>query len=111
MDWSRHSVECHWCRASLLRRLYRPKDLKRIERFFCGTVCKGEWQKTQKPVTKEWLMDEYVNKRRDAADIGKELGRDPKRVLEWLWGYGMGILYLTYQGAAPTLAGSEVRHV
>lgn len=40
-----------------------------------------------KPVTKEWLAEEYVSKGRDCVQIGAELGRDPKTIWAWLRHY------------------------
>lgn len=39
--------------------------------------------------TKEWLFGEYVEKGRDANAIAAEIGRDPKRVWEWIKDYGI----------------------
>lgn len=88
-DWRKHEVACEQCGAPLMRRLYRPYDGKRIARFFCDRTCKGAWQLTTKPATREWLFEQYVTLGRTANDIAKEVGRDAKRVWEWLRDYGI----------------------
>jgi transposase len=56
---------------------------------FCSIACKGEWQKTQKPLTRDQLVDLYVEKGLSTYQIGKRVNRDPKRVYEWLVGFGI----------------------
>lgn len=43
----------------------------------------------QKEKTKEWLFTEYVIKKRTCNDIGKELGKDPKTIWQWLKNNGI----------------------
>lgn len=88
-DWSRHDVQCAECGRALSRRLFRPKDGKRIERFFCDTTCKGVWQRAQKPWSREWLVQKYEVEGLSANAIAEIVGRDAKRVWEWLRGYGI----------------------
>jgi len=40
-------------------------------------------------VSREWLEQEYVGKRRDCVQIGKELGKDPSAIRGWLVTYGI----------------------
>lgn len=54
---------------------------------FCSITCKSEWQKAQKPVDRDWLFEKYVVEGRGIYEIGRVVGRDPKRVWEWLKGY------------------------
>ena len=84
VDWSRHPVKCEECGTILSRRLYRPKDCKRIERFFCDNLCKGLWQAKQHPVSDDWLIQKYVSEGLDCVQIGKIVGRDAKSVWTWL---------------------------
>jgi hypothetical protein len=56
---------------------------------FCSLICKGAWQRTQKPATREWLYQKYVIEGWSTYRIGREVARDPKRVFEWLTGYGI----------------------
>lgn len=56
---------------------------------YCSMACKAAWQRTQKLVDRDWLFEKYVEEGRSANDIARIVGRDPKRVLEWLWGYGI----------------------
>ena len=39
--------------------------------------------------TKEWLYEQYIVKGRDCHDIAKEIGRNYKRVWEWIRDYGI----------------------
>lgn len=57
-------------------------------RRFCDIDCKALFQERARPVTKEWLVEQYVEKGRTANDIAKEVNRDPKSVWTWLkkWG-------------------------
>jgi hypothetical protein len=50
---------------------------------FCGLECKGKAQR-QKVVSKEWLHQKYVVEGLGTYEIAKLVGRDPKRVYEWL---------------------------
>ena len=85
LDWSKHAVNCAQCDADLMRRLYRPKDLARIERFFCDRSCKGAWQvKNLRPISVEELRRLYIDEKLSANDIAKIVGRNSKRVWEWL---------------------------
>lgn len=79
----RLEVTCNYCNSKLLR------NKAKTERYYCNVECKSEWQKEQKPVSKEWLVQKYVNERLSANDIAKIVDRDPKRVWEWLRGYGI----------------------
>lgn len=82
--WAKHTVTCEQCSAHLMRYLIRPKDGKRIERFFCDTSCKGAWQRAQRPWTEEWLRQKYEAEGLSANDIAAIVDRHPKRVWEWL---------------------------
>lgn len=42
-----------------------------------------------KPVSREWLEQEYVTNGRTCKDIAKELGRDPTTILAWIRHYGI----------------------
>lgn len=83
-DWTKHSVKCAECGVGLARRLFRPKDGKRIRHFFCDLVCKGAWQVKQHPVSDEWLRQKYEVEGLSAVDIAKLVDRDPKSVWTWL---------------------------
>lgn len=85
---------CSHCGKSLKRWPNNPNTGKPIANFFCNTSCKGLWQKAQREAlgyTKEWLENEYISKKRSANDIAREIGRDPKRVWEWMADYGIEI--------------------
>lgn len=58
-------------------------------KVFCNNRCKGDWQREQKPYTKEWLYQKYVVDGMSANAIAEIVKRDPKSVLEWLKGYGI----------------------
>lgn len=89
---SRSKVQCSQCGASIFRVTWNYGKNRPISEFFCDTSCKGAWQKAQREAlgyTKEWLEQEYVTKGRSANDIAREVGRDPKRVWEWIRDYGL----------------------
>jgi hypothetical protein len=52
-------------------------------------ACKAEWQRRQRPVTREWLYQKYVVEGLGAPEIARLVGRDSKRVWEWLKGDGI----------------------
>lgn len=75
---------------------YCNKELERNDRgqinSFCDKECKGKWQTLQREklgFTKEWLEDQYLKQGKGIYEIGREAGRDPKRVWEWLHDYGI----------------------
>lgn len=85
---------CGWCGAEIMRRPFNHNTGKPIERSFCDTRCKGDWQReNQKPegVTRDWLVQKYEVESLDCAEIGRLVGRDTKRVWEWLRDYGIAI--------------------
>lgn len=73
---------CRWCGKEIVRGGFKPGQ-------FCGRTCKGEWQRTQKPVGREWLHQKYVVEGLSTYAIGKLVRRDPKRVHEWLLDFGI----------------------
>lgn len=77
--------ECHWCKQPLIR---KPQSVY-VEFHFCDRKCKGEYQRTRKPVTKEWLYEHYITKGLDTSQIGLMVNRDPKSVWNWLKGFGI----------------------
>lgn len=74
----KQSVNCSFCGRSLQR--YATKS----GNYFCNIQCKSEWQKSQKPVSKEWLKQKYIHEKLSANEITKLVNRDPKRIWEWL---------------------------
>lgn len=87
--WSRHDVQCSHCGSSISRRIHHPKHDRLIANFFCNRKCKGDWQRAQKPYTEAWLRQRYMVEGMSADAIAREIGRDPKRVWEWLRDYGI----------------------
>lgn len=78
--------KCANCGASVSR---KPT---KTENHYCNNNCKSEWQKKQREklgYTKEWLEKEYYENRKSANQIAREIGRDPKRVWEWIRDYGL----------------------
>jgi len=69
------SSKCKWCGLDTIRS--RPA-------VFCNRECKAQWQRTQKPVDKDWLYQKYVVEKLSCAQIGKIVYRDPKSVYRWL---------------------------
>lgn len=76
-------VECAMCGAVISRKPTKSG------RSYCDNKCKAEWQRTQKPVDKEWLIQRYVVEELDTTQIAKLVSRDPKSVWNWLVGYGI----------------------
>jgi hypothetical protein len=76
------NAACKWCGKTIVRRGTRRP-------VFCSLACKGDWQKTTKPISREELLDLYVEKGLSTYSIAKRVHRDPKRVYEWLVGYGI----------------------
>jgi hypothetical protein len=52
--------------------------------IYCSRACKSEWQRTRKPVTREWLYQKYIVEGLGAPEIAKIVNRDSKRVWQWL---------------------------
>jgi hypothetical protein len=78
------TTRCEWCGKEVKRGGSKPGR-------FCSLACKGEWQKTQKPVDKDWLYQKYVVEGLGTYQISKLVNRNPKQVYEWLLGYGIEI--------------------
>jgi hypothetical protein len=79
-------VKCDFCEKEIMRKPTKTNT------HFCDNECKGKWQILQREklgYTKEWLEEEYLNKKRSADDIAKEIGRNSKRVWEWITDYGI----------------------
>lgn len=87
----KQEFNCAWCGKPVIRWAKNPQG-KEIKNHFCDRTCKGNWQRKQREdlgYTKEWLYEQYINKGRTTNDIAKEVGRDSKRVWEWLHDYGI----------------------
>lgn len=85
-------VFCSVCSSQLLRVTWNYGRNREIKNFFCDNGCKGKWQIMEREkmgFTKEWLEAEYLEKGKGANEIAKEIGRDPKRVWEWIRDYGI----------------------
>ena len=88
----RENVKCTVCQKGLSRVTWNYGKQRKIENFFCDTACKGQWQREQREAlgfTQAWLYDQYITQQKGASQIGKEIGRDGKRVWEWLRDYGI----------------------
>lgn len=77
---------CHHC-GSVLVRKNSPSIKTRLH--FCDTTCKGEWQRTQKPVTREWLEEHYTKRQFNCTQIAHMVQRDPKSVWNWMKDFGI----------------------
>lgn len=88
----KQKVNCSQCGNELMRWLINPNTKQPIKNFFCDNQCKAKWQVAQREslgFTKEWLISEYVDNLKSADQIAREIGRDPKRVWEWIRDYGI----------------------
>lgn len=74
---------CAHCGTIIRRRVLRSG------RVFCNMKCKAEWQRSQKPVGREQLYEWYVVQGKSANEIARIVGRNSKRVWEWLRDYGI----------------------
>jgi hypothetical protein len=54
---------------------------------YCSIACKSEAQRRTKPVDRDWLYQKYVVEELDCTAIAKLVGRNSKRVWEWLRDY------------------------
>lgn len=89
---ARKEVKCSQCQNALIRVVWNYAKNRMITEFFCDNKCKADWQIGQREklgFTKEWLISEYSNKGKSANQIAREIGRDPKRVWEWIKSYGI----------------------
>lgn len=77
--------ECHWCGKPLVRQ----KQAVKVRYHFCNRKCKGEYQRTQKPVTEEWLRQKYLVDGLDCVQIAHLVKRDPKSVWNWMKDFGI----------------------
>lgn len=73
---------CKQCSA-----VFRPRG--KNPGVYCTRACKAAWQRTQKPVDRDWLHEKYVVEGRSANEIGRIVGRDSKRVWQWLRDLGI----------------------
>lgn len=76
------TATCKWCSKQIVRPGLRPP-------VFCSLACKGEWQRTQKPLSRDRLFQLYVADGMGTYQIARLVGRDPKRVYDWLRGFGI----------------------
>lgn len=79
-------TKCSQCFTSLIR------SVSKTGNYFCNKRCKGDWQTSQRErlgFTREWLVDQYVTLGKSSNQIAREIGRDPKRVWEWIRDYGI----------------------
>lgn len=91
------TTRCEWCGKEVKRGGSKPGR-------FCSVACKSEWQKTQKPVDKDWLHQKYIVEGLGTYQIGKLVKRNPKQVYQWLIGYGIETRkrdWVTEAGAQP----------
>jgi len=68
---------CKWCEKEIVRGGSKPG-------VFCCQKCKGAWQRTQKPVNRDWLYEKYVVEGLSTYQIAELVDRDPKSVYRWL---------------------------
>ena len=73
---------CKWCNKEITRRGQRPG-------VFCNLQCKAAWQRTQKPVGRDWLYQKYVVEGLGTYRIANLVDRNPKQVWHWLKGYNI----------------------
>lgn len=70
------AATCSECGTALIRKM-------EMSMYFCDIRCKAAWQKRVRPDA-AWLRQKYEVEGMSADAIAREVGRDPKRVWEWL---------------------------
>jgi HNH endonuclease len=90
---ARYWVKCSWCFTEIYRVTFNYGKNREMLNFFCNDkICKANWQIGEREklgYTKEWLESQYITLGKTANQIAKEIGRDPKRVWEWIRNYGL----------------------
>ena len=81
---TRVEFDCEFCGKHVCK-----SQSKGMQHRFCSRACKSEWQRTQKPVDCDWLYQKYIVEGLDCTQIARLVGRNPKRVWEWLRDYGI----------------------
>lgn len=79
-------TKCSFCCTSISRHKSKSGN------YFCNIDHKARWQKLQREsigYTKEWLIGEYIEKGKSTNQIAREIGRNSKRVWEWIKDYGL----------------------
>lgn len=107
---ARSDVKCSQCGSKINRVTWNYGKNRPISEFFCNSSCKGDWQKARREAlgyTKEWLESEYHSKGKSANQIAREIGRDPKRVWEWIRDYGLKTRPRGNEYGQGFIAGSE----
>ena len=74
---------CSFCGAEVVRRPMKTG------RYYCDNTCKSEWQRAQKPATREWLYQKYIIEKLTCPEIAKLVSRHPKGVWGWLKGFNI----------------------
>lgn len=88
VKYIRINTSCSLCGKEFVR--YKSKT----GNYFCNLKCKAKWQVLQREklgYAREFLIEEYIVKRKSTNQIAREIGRDPKRVWEWLKNYKIKI--------------------
>lgn len=67
----------------------RRQQARGMQHRFCSRTCKSEWQRTQKPVDRDWLYQKYIVEGLDCTQIANLVHRNSKRVWEWLQDYSI----------------------
>jgi endogenous inhibitor of DNA gyrase (YacG/DUF329 family) len=58
---------------------------------FCSNRCKGDWQRENKGISREWLYEQYVTLGLSTYAIAKVVHRNPKQVYAWLKGFAIPV--------------------
>jgi len=73
---------CAFCASPVVRK--RQAASANVKIHFCNITCKSNYQRLAKPVSKEWLYEQYVTLGKTAAQIGNMVKRNSKSVWNWL---------------------------
>lgn len=98
---SKISCACSFCSKPLMR--YGPR-----KQYFCDIGCKSEWQKTQRPVSNDWIRQKYEVEGLDCTQIARLVKRDPKSVWNWVKDIGIETRKRGFAATKPFAKGHKL---
>lgn len=81
------SCSCYICGTPLVRQRRQSGRYRCVSGPCVSTV--NSTSRTSDRPTKEWLIEEYINKHRPCPDISREIGVDPSTIRLWLVAHGI----------------------
>jgi len=77
-------THCHQCGATIVRNV----RIENPQKCFCDNTCKGDYQRTLKPISRDECVSMY-EAGMSCVDIGAIVNRDAKSVWTWLKDWGV----------------------